>query len=86
MCWQHNRIEIIANDQGRGGNAHKPKIEVTYKGGKKEFDAEEISCMVLAKMKEIAQKYLATTVEKAVIIVPAYFNDSQRQSTKDAAA
>ncbi|GKA60606.1 heat shock protein 70 family protein [Tanacetum coccineum] len=68
------------------GNDDKPKIVVTYKGGKKEFAAEEISSMVLVKMKEIAQKYLATKVEKEVITVPAYFNDSQRQSTKDAAA
>ncbi|GKC69796.1 probable mediator of RNA polymerase II transcription subunit 37e [Tanacetum coccineum] len=144
--WRHNRVEIIANDQGNritpscvafkdterlvgdavknqaacnptntifdvkqligrrasdetikedmklwpfkvvSGNDDKPKIVVTYKGGKKEFGAEKISSMVLAKIKEIAQKYLATTIEKAVIIVPAYFNDLQRQSTKDAAA
>ncbi|KAJ9540778.1 hypothetical protein OSB04_027284 [Centaurea solstitialis] len=63
----------------------KPKIVVTYKGEEKEFSAEEISSMVLAKMKGVAETFLGSTVEKAVITVPAYFNDSQRQSTKDAA-
>ncbi|KAJ9540775.1 LOW QUALITY PROTEIN: hypothetical protein OSB04_027281 [Centaurea solstitialis] len=67
------------------GSGDKPKIVVTYKGGKKEFYAEEISSMVLAKMKGVAETFLESTVEKAVITVPAYFNDSQRQSTKDAA-
>ncbi|KAJ9540784.1 hypothetical protein OSB04_027290 [Centaurea solstitialis] len=67
------------------GSGDKPKIVVTYKGGKKEFCAEEISSMVLAKMKGVAETFLGSTVEKAVITVPAYFNDSQRQSTKDAA-
>ncbi|KAD5961914.1 hypothetical protein R6Q59_014554 [Mikania micrantha] len=143
--WQHNRIEIIANDQGNrttpsyvafndterlvgdaaknqaalnptntvfdvkrligrkasdkivqedmklwpfkvvAGSQDKPKIAVTYKNEDKEFAAEEISSMVLAKMKGIAETFLGTCVEKAVITVPAYFNDSQRQSTKDAA-
>nr|XP_043632211.1 heat shock cognate 70 kDa protein-like [Erigeron canadensis] len=144
--WQHNRIEIIANDQGNrttpssvafndterlvgdaaknqaaynptntifdvkrligrrasdeivqediklwpfkvvAGSEDKPKILVTYKGEKKEFIAEEISSMVLSKMKGVADTFLGSTVEKAVITIPAYFNDSQRQSTKDAAA
>ncbi|VUZ54806.1 unnamed protein product [Hymenolepis diminuta] len=62
----------------------KPKIEVEYKGERKTFYAEEISSMVLLKMKEIAEAYLGKTVSDAVITVPAYFNDSQRQATKDA--
>ena len=55
-----------------------------YKGETKEFFPEEISSMVLSKMKEVAEGYLGTTVTDAVITVPAYFNDSQRQATKDA--
>ena len=62
----------------------KPKIEVEYKGEKKSFYAEEISSMVLTKMKEIAEAYLGETVNDAVITVPAYFNDAQRLATKDA--
>ncbi|GAA37571.1 heat shock 70kDa protein 1/8 [Clonorchis sinensis] len=62
----------------------KPKIQVEYKGQRKTFFAEEISSMVLTKMKEIAEAYLGKTVSEAVITVPAYFNDSQRQATKDA--
>ncbi|KAL4576717.1 hypothetical protein LXL04_012815 [Taraxacum kok-saghyz] len=143
--WQHDRVEIIANDQGNrttpsfvafndterlvgdaaknqaaynptntifdvkrligrrasdeivqkdiklwpfkvvAGSGDKPKIVVTYKGQKKEFSAEEISSMVLSNMKGIAETFLGSDVEKAVITVPAHFNDSQRQSTKDAA-
>ncbi|CAL4938771.1 unnamed protein product [Urochloa decumbens] len=142
--WQHDRVEIIANDQGNRttpsyvaftdterligdaaknqvamnptntvfdakrligrrfsdpsvqadmkmwpfkvvpGPADKPMIVVTYKGEEKKFSAEEISSMVLTKMKEIAEAYLGTTIKNAVITVPAYFNDSQRQATKDA--
>ncbi|PIK59903.1 heat shock cognate 70 [Apostichopus japonicus] len=62
----------------------KPKIQVEYKREKKKFVAEEISSMVLTKMKETAEAYLGQEVLKAVVTVPAYFNDSQRQATKDA--
>lgn len=62
----------------------KPKIVVEYKGDKKKFAPEEISSMVLTKMKETAETYLGGTIKDAVITVPAYFNDSQRQATKDA--
>jgi heat shock protein 1/8 len=62
----------------------KPKIRVEYKGETKTFFPEEISSMVLVKMKEIAEAYLGKTVLNAVVTVPAYFNDSQRQATKDA--
>merc|ERR1739844_211555 len=66
---------------GVGGT---PIIEVEYKGETKQFKAEEISSMVLTKMKEIAEAYLGKEVKNAVVTVPAYFNDSQRQATKDA--
>ena len=62
----------------------KPKIEVDYNGSKKQFEAEEISAMVLTKMKETAEAYCGEACDSAVITVPAYFNDSQRQATKDA--
>ncbi|XP_024390791.1 heat shock cognate 70 kDa protein 2 [Physcomitrium patens] len=144
--WQHDRVEIIANDQGNrttpsyvaftdterligdaaknqvamnpvntvfdakrligrrfddasvqsdmklwpfkviAGPGSKPIIVVNYKGETKQFAAEEISSMVLIKMKEIAEAFLGKTVKNAVITVPAYFNDSQRQATKDAGA
>uniref|UniRef100_A0A8C9T0A6 Heat shock protein family A (Hsp70) member 8 n=1 Tax=Scleropages formosus TaxID=113540 RepID=A0A8C9T0A6_SCLFO len=68
----------VISDNGR------PKVEVEYKGETKNFYPEEISSMVLMKMKEIAEAYLGKPVTNAVITVPAYFNDSQRQATKDA--
>ncbi|KAG1756496.1 heat shock protein HSS1 [Suillus paluster] len=62
----------------------KPYIRVEYKGESKEFSPEEISSMVLLKMKETAESYLGYSINDAVVTVPAYFNDSQRQATKDA--
>ncbi|ODQ51020.1 heat shock protein sks2 [Saitoella complicata NRRL Y-17804] len=64
----------------------QPKIEVSYLGDKKQFTPQEISAMVLTKMKEIAEAKLGQKVEKAVVTVPAYFSDSQRLATKDAGA
>ena len=69
-------------DDGAG----KPKIQVDFKGETKQFLPEEISAMVLTKMKQIAESYLGHVVKNAVITVPAYFNDAQRQATKDAGA
>lgn len=68
------------------GAGDKPMIVVDYKGESKKFHPEEISSMVLVKMREIAEAYLSKPVKDAVITVPAYFNDSQRQATKDAGA
>jgi len=77
---KHFPFKVFAKD----GN--KPCIEVVYKGERKEFIPEEISSMILIKMKEIAESYLGDTVTDAVITVPAYFNDAQRTATKDAGA
>ncbi|XP_060522749.1 heat shock protein 68-like isoform X1 [Cylas formicarius] len=68
----------VVNDCG------KPKVQVEFKGEMKTFSPEEISSMVLTKMKETAEAYLGGSISDAVITVPAYFNDSQRQATKDA--
>jgi L1 cell adhesion molecule like protein len=68
------------------GKNDGPVIQVNYKNEDKQFSPEEISAMVLIKMKETAESYLGEEVKNAVITVPAYFNDSQRQSTKDAAS
>jgi heat shock protein 1/8 len=74
---KHWPFEVISD----GG---KPKLKVDYKGEAKSFFPEEVSSMVLTKMKETAEAYLGKTVTDAVVTVPAYFNDSQRQATKDA--
>ena len=66
------------------GNDNKPMINVKYKNENKSFSSEQISSMVLQKMKETAESYLGEEVKQAVITVPAYFNDSQRTATKDA--
>jgi len=74
---EHWPFKVVENDE-------QPFIEVTYQNEVKQFSPQEISSMVLYKMKEIAEAKLGKTVSKAVITVPAYFNDSQRQATKDA--
>ncbi|PRQ18036.1 putative Heat shock protein 70 family [Rosa chinensis] len=66
------------------GVDNKPMIVVNYNNQEKRFAAEEISSMILVKMREIAEAYLGSTVKNAVVTVPAYFNDFQRQATKDA--
>ena len=68
------------------GTDNRPTIKISYKNEDKEFTAEEISACVLQKMKEYAESYLGHEVKNAVVTVPAYFNDSQRQATKDAGA
>jgi len=67
-----------------GSRDDKPMIEVWYQGVNKKFHPEEISSMVLTKMKQTAEAYVGQRVRDAVVTVPAYFNDSQRQATKDA--
>ena len=76
----HWPFKVIAKDGG------KPHVQVEFKGEQKTFSPEEISAMILTKMKEIAESYLGTEVTDAVVTVPAYFNDGQRQATKDAGA
>ena len=66
------------------GPGDKPMIVVSYKNEEKQFSPEEISSMVLIKMREVAESFLGHAVKNAVVTVPAYFNDSQRQATKDA--
>ena len=68
-------------EQGAGD---KPMIVVNFKNEFKKFHPEEISSMVLQKMRDVAEAYLGKKINDAVITVPAYFNDSQRQATKDA--
>ena len=74
----HLPYKVLENKNGN------PVIELTYKNELKRFQPEEISAMILVKMKEIAEAFLGETVTDAVITVPAYFNDAQRQATKDA--
>ncbi|KAG5898441.1 hypothetical protein JTB14_036523 [Gonioctena quinquepunctata] len=76
---KHWPFKVISEDG-------KPKIQVMFKGEVKRFAPEEISSMILVKMKEIASAYLGQDIRNTVITVPAYFNDSQRQATKDAGA
>ena len=71
-------FKVIEKEDG------KPFIQVSYKDELKEFRPEELSAMILVKMKETAEGFLNEKVKKAVITVPAYFNDAQRQATKDA--
>jgi len=67
-----------------GDKEGNPRVQVTYKGEHKTYTPEEVSAMVLQKMKEMAETFLGKPVKNAVVTVPAYFNDAQRQSTKDA--
>ncbi|KAF2071371.1 hypothetical protein CYY_007311 [Polysphondylium violaceum] len=75
---KHWPFKVVAKE------GDKPYIQVEFKHETKTFSPEEISSMVLIKMKETAEAFLGKTIDKAVITVPAYFNDSQRQATKDA--
>ncbi|XP_074270767.1 heat shock 70 kDa protein 18-like [Silene latifolia] len=81
MLWP---FTVIAQDVGNDNK--KPIIVVNYKDEEKHFFPEEISSMILSKMKDIATAYLGTEVKNAVVTVPAYFNNAQRQATKDAGA
>ena len=74
---KHFPFKVVAKDG-------KPNVQVEFKGEEKTFSPEEISAMILTKMRETAESYLGGTVTNAVVTVPAYFNDSQRQATKDA--
>jgi len=75
-------FELVGNKQG------KPNVKIVKctgpKGDDKEFSAEEVSGMILRKMKETAEAFVGTEITRAVVTVPAYFNDAQRQATKDA--
>ena len=76
---KHWPFKVIEDDDGR------PKLQVEYKSEEKTFFPEEISSMVLTKMKETAEAFLATKITDAVVTVPAYFNDAQRQVTDNIA-
>merc|ERR1712223_2123315 len=75
---KHWPFKVVKDDN------KKPKLEVEFKCESKTFTPEEISAMILTKMKETAEAHLGQPVRDAVVTVPAYFNDSQRQATKDA--
>merc|ERR1712017_26878 len=75
---KHWPFKVVAKD------GDKPHIQVNFKGEEKTFSPEEISSMVLTKMKETGEAFTGKTVKDVVVTVPAYFNDSQRQATKDA--
>jgi len=77
---KHWPFKVVPDQDGR------PMVEVEFKNETKQFSAEEISSMVLVKMKQTAEAYLGTPVKDAVVTVPAYFSDGQRQATKDAGA
>lgn len=75
---KHFSFEVVQKD------GDKPFVQVQYKGETKTFSPEEVSAMILTKMKDVAESYLGKEVKSAVVTVPAYFNDSQRLATKDA--
>uniref|UniRef100_A0A914ZB14 Heat shock protein 70 n=1 Tax=Panagrolaimus superbus TaxID=310955 RepID=A0A914ZB14_9BILA len=75
---RHWPFKVISANGGR------PKVQIEFKGETKELFPEEISAMVLTKMKETAEAFIGQAVRDAVITVPSYFNNSQRQATKDA--
>jgi heat shock protein 1/8 len=75
---KHFPFDVVSGPNG------KPLMGVKYMGEDKQFSAEEISSMILTKMKKTAEDYLGEPVSNAVVTVPAYFNDQQRQATKDA--
>ena len=75
---KHWPFKVIQDDDGR------PKLQVEYKSEEKTFFPEEVSSMVLTKMKETSEAFLGHSITDAVVTVPAYFNDAQRQATKDA--
>ncbi|KAK3300255.1 glucose-regulated protein [Chaetomium fimeti] len=77
---KHMPFKVVA------GPGDKPVVEVNVGGEARQFTPEEISAMVLGKMKDVAEAYLGQKVKHAVVTVPAYFNDKQRQATKDAGA
>src|SRR3978361_1730783 len=74
---KHFSFDVVERDG-------KPSVQVEVGGSKKTFTPEEVSAMILGKMKEVAESYLGKKVTNAVVTVPAYFNDNQRQATKDA--
>ncbi|GAB1310306.1 78 kDa glucose-regulated protein [Madurella fahalii] len=75
---KHMPFKVVA------GKGNKPVVEVEVAGKVRQFSPEEISAMILGKMKDVAERYLGQEVRHAVVTVPAYFNDKQRQATKDA--